>query len=661
MNFEGRIRVVIENVSPEINGGRYPVKRAAGETVSVAADIYTDGHDDIAAELLYRHSGDKEWRSLPMFHVNNDRWQTEFPADINGAYLYTIKGWVDHFKTWQHDLKKKFAAKQDVRVELVIGAGYIRETARRADESDREGLLRWADVLEEPENPADTVSAALSPEITDLMRRYPPEKWISVYERELKVMVERPRALFSSWYEFFPRSFGEKPGQHGTLKSCRSLLPEIAAMGFDVVYLSPIHPIGRTHRKGANNNPVAEPHEPGSPWAIGSEAGGHKSVHPDLGTLEDFELFMAAAEENHLELAMDLAFQCSPDHPYVKDHPEWFRWRPDGSVQHAENPPKKYEDIIPINFETEAWKELWEELKSVVLFWVEKGVRIFRVDNPHTKPFVFWEWLILGVKEEYPDVLFLSEAFTRPKVMYRLAKIGFSQSYTYFTWRNSKWELQEYLRELTQTPVREFFRPNFWPNTPDILAESLQHGGRPAFITRLVLAATLSSNYGIYGPAFELTVGEAVPGKEEYWHSEKYEIKQWDLHQPGSLRDMITRINQIRKKNPALHTTWNLRFFNVDNEYLLCYGKWTPDFSNFILIVVNLDPFHTQSGWVELPLEELEIKPDQQILIDDLLSGDKYFWQGPRNYVQLNPHALPVHLFKVYRKMKREQDFDYFI
>jgi len=641
LDFEGRIRVVIENVSPEIDAGRYPVKRAAGEIVAVEADIYADGHDRITAVLLYRHSGDERWREIPMQHINNDRWQAEFTVNKNGTYYYTLKGWVDQFKTWQHDLKKKSAAGQDIRLELKIGADFVLEASRRAGEPDGNVLERWASILFDAGNPSKDLSAALSPELSDIMRRYPPEKWISVYERELRIAVERPRALFSSWYEFFPRSFGEKPGQHGTLSSSRSMLPEIAAMGFDVVYLPPVHPIGHTHRKG--------------------QAGGHKCIHPELGTMQDFEHFVAAAEDNHLEVAMDLAFQCSPDHPYVKEHPEWFRWRPDGSVQHAENPPKKYEDIIPLNFETADWKALWEELKSVVLFWVEKGIRIFRVDNPHTKPFVFWEWLIREIKKEYPDVLFLAEAFTRPKIMYRLAKTGFSQSYTYFTWRNSKWEIQEYLKELTQTSVREFFRPNFWPNTPDILPESLQHGGRPAFISRLVLAATLSSNYGIYGPALELAVDEAVPGKEEYLNSEKYEIKHWDLHRPGHLREMITRINQIRRENPGLQTTWNLRFFDVDNDYLLCYGKTSPDLSNFILIVVNVDPFHTQSGWVKLPLDELQIQPDQQILVYDLLSTDKYFWQGPQNYVELNPHVLPVHIFKVYRKRKREQDFDYFM
>lgn len=432
-------------------------------------------------------------------------------------------------------------------------------------------------------------------------------------------------------------------------------------MGFDVLYLPPIHPIGKTNRKGKNNSPVAQPGDVGSPWAIGSEEGGHKSVHPQLGTIEDFVSLVNKAKEYNIEIALDLAFQCSPDHPYVREHPEWFKWRPDGTVQYAENPPKKYEDVLPLNFETENWRELWEELKSIVVFWIEKGVRIFRVDNPHTKPFRFWKWLIEEIKRDYPDVIFLSEAFTRPKVMYHLAKAGFTQSYTYFTWRNTKREFIEYLTELTQTEVREYFRPNFWPNTPDILPEHLQFGGRPAFMMRLVLAATLSSNYGIYGPVFELCVSEALPGKEEYLNSEKYEIRYWDWDQPGNLKDFIARVNRIRRENPALQTTWNLKFFEVDNEYILFYGKVNEDLSNIILVVVNLDPHHTQSGWVRVPISELGIEPNQPYLVHDLLSEDKYIWQGEYNYVELNPHVIPARIFRVRKRLRKETDFDYFM
>lgn len=661
LDLDGRIRVIIENIDPEIDRGKFPVKKTIGENVSVEADIYADGHDLLSAVLLYRHSQQKSWREIPMEPTVNDRWRAQFKVEKTGVYLYTFKAWVDHFQTWQQDLRKKFRAGQDVSMELKMGAQLIQDTLERVQGPDRDVLKQWAGALELAKGDQKDVSTALSSELSGLMRRHPPDKWVSVYGKELMVVVERTRALFSTWYEFFPRSFGETSGQHGTFRTSQKLLPRIAEMGFDVVYLPPVHPIGRTHRRGKNNQPHAQPEDPGSPWAIGSEEGGHKSIHPQLGTMEEFQEFISTAAQNNLEVAMDLAFQCSPDHPYVKDHPEWFLWRPDGTIQHAENPPKKYEDIIPLNFESDDWEALWEELKSVVLFWAEKGIRLFRVDNPHTKPFMFWEWLIQGVKKEYPDVLFLSEAFTRPKVMGRLAKVGFSQSYTYFTWRNSKYEIQDYLKELTQTQFRHFFRPNFWPNTPDILPQSLQHGGRPAFIVRLVLASTLSSNYGIYGPAFELLVSDAVPGKEEYLNSEKYEIKNWDLDRPGNIKEIISRINQIRKQNPALQTTWNLRFFEVDNEYLLCYGKITPDLSKLLLVVVNLDFFHTQSGWVRLPVEDLKINPEQPYLVHDLLSGDKYFWQGSQNYVELNPDIMPVHIFKVHRKMKREQDFDYFM
>ncbi|RMF92880.1 MAG: alpha-1,4-glucan--maltose-1-phosphate maltosyltransferase, partial [Nitrospinota bacterium] len=466
---------------------------------------------------------------------------------------------------------------------------------------------------------------------------------------------------FSTWYELFPRSCSPEAGRHGTFRDCERLLPEIARMGFDVLYFPPIHPIGQTNRKGKNNAPVAQPDDVGSPWAIGGVDGGHKAIHPQLGTFADFERLRQKAQEHGIEIALDLAYQCSPDHPYVREHPEWFRHRPDGTIQYAENPPKKYEDIFPFYFETDAWPALWEELKSIVLFWIEKGVRIFRVDNPHTKAFPFWEWMIGEVKTRYPDVLFLSEAFTRPKVMYRLAKLGFSQSYTYFTWRNTKAELIDYMTELTRTEVREYFRPHFWPNTPDILPEPLQYGGRPAFMMRLILAATLSSNYGIYGPAFELCVDEALPGREEYLHSEKYELKVWDRDQPGNLKGLISRINRIRRDNPALQQTHNLQFYEVDNEALLCYGKMTEDLSNIILVAVNLDPFHTQAGWVHIPLEGLAIAPDQPYLVHDLISEDKYIWQGPRNHIILDPQTMPAHIFRVRKRLRRETDFDYFM
>jgi starch synthase (maltosyl-transferring) len=477
----------------------------------------------------------------------------------------------------------------------------------------------------------------------------------------LALVVDRERARFSTWYELFPRSCADTPGRHGTFKDCQRRLPYVASMGFDVLYLPPIHPIGRAHRKGANNAVTASADDPGSVWAIGAEEGGHTDVHPELGTLADFRALVAAAAEHGLEVALDLAFQCTPDHPWVKAHPDWFRRRPDGSVQYAENPPKKYQDIYPLDFETGHWGELWEGLTDVVRFWIDQGIRIFRVDNPHTKPFGFWEYLITTVKRTHPDVIFLAEAFTRPKVMYRLAKLGFTQSYTYFTWRNTKRELTEYLTELTRTEVRDYFRPSFWPNTPDILNEYLQVGGRPAFMARLILAATLAASYGIYGPPFELCVREPfAPGSEEYLHSEKYEIKRWDLDRPDSLRDLIARVNQIRKENPALHGDWGLRFHHVDNEQLIAYSKESPNGSNVVLVVVNLDPHHAQSGWLDFPIEDFGFDSQQPYQLHDLLTNAHYVWHGRRNYIGLDPHAVPAHIFHLRRRAHSERDFDYF-
>ncbi|HWP90585.1 MAG TPA: alpha-1,4-glucan--maltose-1-phosphate maltosyltransferase [Thermodesulfobacteriota bacterium] len=659
--IEGRKRVIIENVKPEVDCGRFPIKRVVGEKVAVEADIFADGHDSVSALLLYKRGKDKEWIEVPMKLIQNDRWNAEFTVEEVGVYSYTLAAWVDHFKSWRKALQKKYDAGQDIGVDLLIGAEYVEQASKRASREDKKKLLAFADVLKNNKAGDESETAAFSEELAELMERYPNKDTATKYEKELRVVADREKSLFSAWYERFPRSCSSEPGKHGTFEDLEKILPEIARMGFDVIYLPPIHPIGKTNRKGKNNSPISKPDDVGSPWAIGGEEGGHKSIHPELGTFEDFERLLDKAKAYGIEVALDLAFQCSPDHPYVKEHPEWFRWRPDGTVQYAENPPKKYEDVLPINFETENWEELWEELKSVVLFWIEKGVHIFRVDNPHTKPFHFWEWLIKEVKRDYPEVIFLSEAFTRPKVMYYLAKVGFTQSYTYFTWRNTKSEFIDYLTELTDTDVAEYFRPNFWPNTPDILPEHLQFGGRPAFIMRLVLAATLSSNYGIYGPAFELSVSEALPGREEYFNSEKYEIKRWDWDQPGNLKDIIARVNKIRRENPALQSTRNLKFYEVDNDYILFYGKAAEESSNVILAVVNLDPYHTQSGWVKVPISELGIDPGQPYLVHDLLSEDKFIWQGERNYVELNPHILPARIFRVRKKLKRETDFDYFM
>lgn len=663
MIADGRERVVIENVKPEINGGKFPSKRVVGEKLVVQADIYADGHDAISARLLYKGPRDADWKESVMRFRENDRWEGYFLIEELGTYYYTLQGWVDHFKSWQKDLRKKFDAGHDLGVDILIGIKYIEETILRIPETDGKKLKKLYDLMKNKISTemAAAVELVLGEEVSVIMDRFPDNRYAVTYDKKLAVIVDVPKALFSAWYEFFPRSWSATGDGHGTFKDCERLLPEIARMGFDVIYLPPVHPIGKSKRKGRNNNPVAQPGDIGSPWAIGSEEGGHKAIHPGLGSFDDFEQFVSKAGEYGIDVALDIAFQCSPDHPYVREHPEWFRQRPDGTVQYAENPPKKYEDIFPLNFETDKWRELWEELKDVIVFWIKKGITIFRVDNPHTKSFHFWEWVIREIRGDYPEVFFLAEAFTRPKIMYQLAKIGFSQSYTYFTWRYTQNEFKEYLIELTRSDVKEIFRPNFWPNTPDILPEHLQYGGRPAFMMRLILAATLSSSYGIYGPAFELCVSDAVPGKEEYRDSEKYEIKKWDWDKEGNLKDLIARVNRIRKENQALQSLWNLKFYEVDNENLLFYGKATEDLSNILLVVINLDPFHTHSGWVRVPVEELGIDMNQPYLVHDLLSDDKYIWHGERNYVELNPQVIPANIFRIRRKMKRETDFDYFM
>jgi len=660
---EGRWRTVIEEVKPEIDGGRFAIKRTVSEEVVVEADIFTDGHDALSAVLLYRRESQPQWTKVPMEFLVNDRWRGSFRVTELGRYRYTLIAWADHFKTWRRDLAKKAEAGQDVLVDLLVGARLIEEAGRRASKEEGQILRKWAEDLRADAEPQSArIRLALSAEVAALMEQHPDSRFATTYEKELAVVVDREKARFSSWYEMFPRSCVSEPGRHGTLKDCEARLPYIASMGFDVLYFPPIHPIGHTHRKGKNGVPSETPTDPGSPWGIGSQEGGYKAIHPQLGTLNDFRRFLDKAKEHGLEVALDVAFHCSPDHPYVKEHREWFKIRPDGTVQYAENPPKKYQDIYPLDFETEQWQELWEELKRVVLFWIDQGVRIFRVDNPHTKPFPFWEWLIQEVKQDHPDVIFLSEAFTRPKVMYRLTKLGFTQSYTYFAWRNTKAELIQYFTEMTQTEVREYFRPNLWPNTPDILTEQLQHGGRPAFMARLVLAATLGASYGIYGPAFELCENRPrEAGSEEYLDSEKYEIKHWDIDRADSLKEFIGRVNRIRRENPALHNDWSLRFHKLDNDQLFCYSKSTPDVSNVILVVVNLSHYHTHSGWVELDLDTLGLDPERPFQVQDLLTNAYYLWQGSRNYVKVNPHSVPAHILLVRRRPRTEKDFDYYM
>jgi starch synthase (maltosyl-transferring) len=663
VDFEGTVRVIIKRVSPEIEGGRFPIKRVMGDKVVVEADIFADGHDTLAAVLLYRKEGDQNWAEVPMAFLGNDRWRGSFAVTGLGLYLYTITAWVDRFGSWQRDLEKRLESGQEDSVNILVGAQLIAGASQRASRADSRALQGWAETLQSPQTPGkDKVHLAMSEEVAGLMDRYPDRRFAVTYSKQLAVVVDREKARFSTWYEMFPRSSAPEPGKHGTFKDCEARLPYIAEMGFDVLYFPPIHPIGHTNRKGKNNTLITGSDDPGTPWAIGSEEGGHKAVHPELGTLDDFRRLIRKAGEYGIEIALDIAFQCSPDHPYVREHPEWFLWRPDGTVQYAENPPKKYQDIYPFNFESEHWRQLWEELKGIVLFWIEQGVRIFRVDNPHTKPLRFWEWLINDAKKASPDVLFLAEAFTRPKVMYQLAELGFSQSYTYFAWRNTKWELTQYFTELTQSELGEYFRPNLWLNTPDILTEYLQSGGRPAFIARQVLAATLGASYGIYGPAFELCENRPrEAGSEEYLDSEKYEIRYWDITRADSLKDFMARVNRIRHENAALQSNSNLIFHPIDNDRLICYSKHTDDLSSIVLVIVNLDPHHTHSGWLELPLEVLGLEPRQPYQVHDLLSGARYLWYGSRNYVELNPQVVPTHILRVRRRVRTERDFDYYL
>ena len=584
-----------------MDGGRYPVKRVLGEEVEVHVDVFADGHDAVSCELLFKYEKETQWHKLPMDFRYNDHWVASFRVDKLGRYQYTVRAWTDPFLTWKRDLKKRQDAGQDLTVDLQIGSQLLGS--------------------EIPDFEAAMATELPAPEDTRTKEA----------EKVFEVVVEPVRARFSSWYELFPRSFG---GLRGVI----DVLPYVEKLGFNVLYLPPIHPIGATARKGKNNAVSAKPGDVGSPWAIGSKEGGHKAINPELGTLQDFKLLVDAAAEKNIAIALDIAFQCSPDHPYVKSHPEWFRWRPDGTVQYAENPPKKYQDIYPFEFETEAWKSLWEELESVFEHWIAQGVTIFRVDNPHTKPFEFWEWCIAQIKKKHPEVIFLAEAFTRPRIMHKLAKLGFSQSYTYFTWRNHKQELTEYFTELASSESREYFRPNCWPNTPDILHETLQQGGRAAFIVRAVLASMAAANYGIYGPAYELQEhAPREPGSEEYLNSEKYEAKKWNLERADSLAPLIQRLNAIRNENPALQADWSLKFHPVDNGQLIAFSKKEKD--NEILTVVNLDVHNPQIGWIDFG----------PAVVEDLLSGGRYEWTAPRNYIELSPHKLPAHVFRVAR------------
>lgn len=656
---EGRRRVVVEEVKPQVDCGRYPVKRVIGDQVEVTAAIFADGHDHVAGRLLYRRMNERRWRTTPMLPVGNDVFRAVFTVDELGSWQFGVEGWMDHFDTWYSDLRKRIdaqpdaahpeAAPQNIPLALRSGAILLEETAARAKGADAKLLaevatsLRWL-----ADQNHDRYDFPLTEEVAEVVARYPDLAHAVRYETIFEIWVDRERARFSSWYELFPRSASHVPMQHGTLADVEAHLPSIAAMGFDVLYMPPIHPIGTAYRKGPNNNVVAAEGDEGSPWAIGAAEGGHKAVHPKLGTVADLEHLAQAARQSGIDLAMDIAFQCSPDHPWVKEHPDWFIIRPDGTIQYAENPPKKYQDIYPLNFESSDWRGLWEELLSVFLFWIRHGVLVFRVDNPHTKALPFWEWVILQVHKNHPEVIFLAEAFTRPHVMYQLAKAGYTQSYTYFTWRTTSAELRQYLEEITQPPISDFFRPNFWPNTPDILHASLQTGGRPAFMQRVILAATLAANYGIYGPAYELGENAPMkPGSEEYLNSEKYEIRAWDRSASYSIAPLITRLNAIRKANLALQSNERLTFHDVDNPHLLCYSKTTADHSNTILVAINLDATQEQAGWIDLDLKALAVPYGEVFDVEDLLTGTHYEWKDRSNYVALRPDVMPAHVFRL--------------
>ncbi len=675
MELDGRRRVIVESVRPEVDGGRFPIKRVVSDVVRIEADCFVDGHDKLSVVLLHRHEGLDDWHVVPMTPKGNDLFVADIVTARVGRHFYTVEAWIDAFETFRSGLAKKVQAGQDVRVELLEGGILVAAVASRAAGDDAKVLTLLARSLEaELGAPEERTQRLLSDDIAAIVARHPDRSRATRYRHELTIVVDVERARFSAWYEFFPRSSffekghdkgsekGEgKPTKHGTLRDAEKMLGYVAELGFDVVYLPPIHPIGTAHRKGPNNTLTTKPGDPGSPWAIGAREGGHKAVHPELGTLEDFDRFVEKARSLGLETAIDVAYQVSPDHPYVKEHPEWFVKRADGSIQYAENPPKKYQDVYPFAFDGEAWRPLWEELLSVFTFWIDHGVRIFRVDNPHTKPLPFWEWCIGEVKRREPRAIFLAEAFTRPKLMYGLAKRGFTQSYTYFAWRSTKHDLGAYLKEVSSSPVAEFFRPNFWPNTPDILTEELQHGGRPAFIRRAVLAATMSSNWGLYGPAYELMKHVPRPGAEEYIDNEKFELERWDLSREDSLRHVLARINRIRRDNPALHANKNARVHETDNEMVFAFSKATDDGENVVLVVVNLDDHHPHGCHVTLDLDALGLRADESFQVHDVIGDGRWNWRGGKAYVHLDPHTMPAQIFVLRRFMRNETGFEYFL
>ncbi|WP_430909100.1 alpha-1,4-glucan--maltose-1-phosphate maltosyltransferase [Maribacter sp. 2-571] len=638
-------RVVIENVRPQLQSGAFFIKRVVGENVVVHSDVLGDGHDLIQAELLVRHEKRTKFDEIRMAHLGQDVFKAQFTVQQPGFYEYRIRGWVDHALNWQHGIQAKLDDGQQVSSELLDGVQYLKWLQKKALKKSQAYLKKLITVFKDDSAYDTAISEAVSEKLHQLFLTFP-QRNLANESAVLQVYVDRKKANFSTWYEFFPRSAAPEYGQHGTFKDCERLLPRIADMGFDVLYFPPVHPIGEVHRKGKNNTVTAKEGDSGVPWAIGSKHGGHKAIHPELGTEKDFKDLVRKAANMGIEIAMDLAFQAAPDHPYIETHPEWFRKRPDGTIQYAENPPKKYQDIVNFHYETKEFKALWNELLSVTLHWVKCGVHIFRVDNPHTKPYYFWNWLIGEVKKKYPDVLFLAEAFSRPKVMQQLAKQGFSQSYTYFTWRVAKHELIEYMTELTQSDMKEYYRPNFWPNTPDINPYHLQGSNEAMHLIRYALAATLSGNLGIYGPVFEYMVSDAMPNKEEYLHSEKYEVRHWDWTIENKLTYLIEQINQIRKNHPSLQQTNNIRFCAMENEQLIAFHKWNDDRTDQTLIVVSLDSHHTQIGHVQLPMAALGMEHGESIAVYDLISNNSYIWNNEWNYIELGPN-LPFHIFHI--------------
>jgi starch synthase (maltosyl-transferring) len=651
--------VLIEAVAPQVDGGRYPVKRVAGDRVVVSCDLVSDGHDVVTGVLLYRGPSGPGWMREPLRAGVNDRYEASFVVTDLGVWEFAIEAFIDTFTTWRKGTQKKLEARHDVNLELAAGAMLLRDHAARAEEPHADVLRQAAARLAARGTSPDARFAAACDERALAAVAHHPDTSQATRIDVRRVVVDPPLARFSAWYEMFPRSAGDA-GRHGTLGDVAKRLPYVVEMGFDVLYLPPIHPIGRAFRKGPNNALEAGPKDVGSPWAIGGVEGGHKAVHPELGTLDDLRALVREARSRGVEVAIDLALQASPDHPYVKEHPEWFLHRADGSIQYAENPPKKYQDVYPFDFDCRDWENLWRELASIFLFWCEQGIRVFRVDNPHTKPIAFWEWCLATVKAAYPEAMFLAEAFTRPKLMYALAKAGFTQSYTYFTWRHSKAEFTEYLEELTRPPVSEFFRPNFWTNTPDILPEHLQFGNRATFVQRLVLAATLSSNFGIYGPPFELLEHVAREGTEEYVDNEKYQLRSWFVGRDDSLRDVIALVNRVRRENASLQDN-RVTFHPTDDEHLLAFSKRSADGASVVLVVVNLDAHHTHAGSATLDLRALGVGPDEAFQVHDVLADARYRWQGPRAFVELDPGVMPASIFVVRRRVRTEQDFDYFV